>query len=264
MRKEDDAFGEWVNRLEKFGWTASGGQLELPGTLNPANLTAPIAYLFLSDWESLTPKSVEWQVNVQARDAAGLSSTAFPPPAQGIAFNAGANFLPLDRWDSDNDSCVVCKIELGAGPNARTIFSDLRPGRFALGVQTRVRVSVARWFKAAPPPQGSYDIQSSVGAAETSDADPPTFSAMRRLNPGQLSTIFQPPGALWLDLSIAQGNTTVRIQSFDFDGVKCNDPAAPVCYPPSTPWPAPSAGSTFDVTNVGPVPAIVTVRWWVR
>lgn len=256
------AIAEWVDPMKTRGWVQSGGVLEVGPALSPFNTISPRQYETLLSWEARVPMAVEWEVNIQQQDPTILAG-GFPPADLSGTWLAGAYFDASNIWDSDSGSCVICKIELGSGPNARTIFTNLRGGRFALGTQSRVRISVARWL-AADGGNAVLLVQSSVAPAQYTDAEPPTYSAQIRIPAGITKSIVQPPGALWVDLAISLGNTQIEVQSFDFKAYKNNSSTAPLCYPPASPWPAPTNGTLYEVTNTGAAEAVCTLHWWIR
>lgn len=254
---------EWRDPLLTRGWNQSGGQVTLPGELPAANANLPREFLHVLSWESLTPQSCEWQVSLQT--LAALANSDFPPQDTAIKYPAGA-VSGASLWAYQ--AAVTCKVELGSGPDARTIYTDLIAGRYSLGVQSRVRVSVARWRSAGAPIQ----IQSAVAPAKHTDSDPPTFSALRLFNSNESAQIMTPCGAQWFEVTgVAQGGGLLSLASegvqmvvvgahglYGFDSTA----SPPIMFPGPPPWPVDLGG--FLSVRCGTVPAIVCVRFWVR
>lgn len=252
-------------------WRQSGGYLALPATLPGINTTRPREFTFLLDFESAHPVAVEWQVNYETQDPTQPQG-GFPNSNVAQEAFAGAYFDSSNIWTCEDRGCIVCKIELGAGLNARTLFTDLRAGRFSLGVQQRVRVSVARWLFAGDN-DAVLAIQSTVAPAKTSDADPPTFTAeIVVAGPGLSNTITVPTGAQYFDFTarpvVGLGNvydaTKIFVYGIDSQYYKDSTLAAPVVFPPASPWPVRQGTTYFDVLNLGAVDAQVAMQFWIR
>lgn len=241
------------------GIRSSGGQIIVPAAMPPINASFPLSFQQLLEWESFKgPLSVELQLQSQYQ----------PPPAgqtfpdnsvSGVGELAGANDNP-GLWGLN--AGLVAKIELGSGPIPRTLYSDVRNGRWALGSQSRVRVSVARWIV-----NQSSGLQLSLQGAVApcqggSDADPLTFTCGREIAAGATASLVTPNGAVWFDTFVAAGS---QIEITGIGGIYYKDTtlAAPICFPPATPWPLPAQG-TLDFENVGAAAAQVFVTFWLR
>jgi hypothetical protein len=156
------------------------------------------------------------------------------------------------------------------GADARVFYSDVRAGRVSLGVQTRVRLSLARWLKDAESGLDLF-VQGSINPAQALDADPPTYSAARRLAIGETAAITVPPGAMWWDFSVTDAGgglgaaCQVRAQP-NQGGTYYRDTtlAAPVQYPPSSPWPWIPGYGPLRFANLSAIAVLVTVTFWVR
>lgn len=241
------------------GLRTSGGQIIVPATMPPINASFPRSYQQLLEWESFRgPLSVELQLQSQYQ----------PPPAgdtfpdnsiSGVGEVAGANDNP-GFWPLTGG--LVAKIELGSGPIPRTLYSDVRSGRWALGSQTRVRVSVARWI--ADEPNGlQLSLQGAVAPCQGgSDADPLTFTCGREIAPAEIASLVTPNGAVWFDTFIGAG-AQIEISGIGGTYYKDTTLAAPICFPPATPWPLAAQG-TLDFENVGAAAAQVFVTFWLR
>jgi hypothetical protein len=249
--------------MDTRGWKLSGGQLEIEPTPPAANALVPIQYNLLCAFESTTPRPVEWQVNTQYLPATPDFSQGFPLPSMQAHAEAGARplsgaaFLTGSRFGT-----IVAKIELGGGPNARVIFTDLRPGRYALGAQLFARVSVARWGDTALLP-GVFSIQSSIVPSPGDVAgEPATFTFTTEvLQAGfdggpdpRVADFAIPPGAQWVSV----------LSNLDI-GVRMGGEIFVERQIPSLPTHVPSGQETIQIVNYDTVDsAFVQVTFWVR
>ena len=253
----------WADPMAKNGFRQAGGVAYVGAVINPLNLTTPRAFEQLLDWESKLPQACELELQLQLQPGTPLSPTAFPDELFSSGYAAGAyNGFP---WDGG--SPVITKYETGGGADARVFYSDTRPGRFSLGVQQRVRVSVARWLVDSGFVGSTLVVQGSIGPSRGTDADPPTYTANGLVPTAANRNLTAPPGAVWWDWQCSSGSVgvPVQVQCEHGDGLFYKDTtvAAPVVYPPSAPYPViPFAG--FNFINLGAVDAGVTVTFWVR
>jgi hypothetical protein len=254
----------WTDPLRTRGYKQAGGNLLILPTLPGLNTVKPREFTFLLDWEAVEPMPVELEVQMQQQDPTVLAG-GFPDATLGGGVICGAYFDAggPDIWDSDGAGCVATRIETGAGNNARFFYCDLRPGRFSLGVQSRVRMSCARWI-IADPTNTVFAVQATIAPAKFSDADPPTYSLQTVVPVGATRGFVTPAGAQWFDMVV--GTRGAQVEAAVFGGLYYRDTtlAAPICYPPAPPWPVPITGGTWDITNVGAVDALVTMIFWVR
>ena len=245
----------------KKGYRQRGGQIILEPTLPSTNTTFPNAFQLLLEYESVRAIPCELEIQMQYQEPSILAS-GFPDATFSIGYCAGARIDAVNAWD-DSDQPVIVKYETGAGPDARTFYSDLRPGRVSLGAQTRVRVSIARWL-VADVGGANVAIQGSIAPSQGTDADPPTYSATAIIPAGATRTITAPPGAFWFDFFAQQSGSIVSATGFRAFFYKDFSLAAPIQIPYVMPAPWPSGESLLSVANLGAAEAWVTVCWWVR
>lgn len=246
------------------GVRTSGGQLIIPAALPVLNATAPREMQQLLEWESLRgPLSCELQLQCQYQPA---FTQGFPDTSIASSEPAGAYYDEVSVWNL-GQSALIAKLELGSGPVPRTIYADMRSGRWALGSQQRVRVSVGRWIGAFPFAGTQVSVQAAVAAASSTDADPLTYTAAIQIPVAGTRSITTPPGACWFDAQIGADDPTVGAQVLITDSVttwyRDSTPAAPVIYPPASPWPIGQL-TTLDVINRGAAAANVRLVFWVR
>jgi hypothetical protein len=246
-----------------------GGTIIIPSDINSLNAAKPSVFSELLEWVSDDglPHAVEMQLQTQALDPT-VSGSDFPDVNYVRARAAGATGW---TYDFDGNSCTVMQVETGAGSNARRFWCDLRAGRFSLGVQTRVRLSVCRWVGNATSGE-SLTVQGSIAPAQAVEADPPTYTMRRMIDSGLTEDAPIPPGAHWFYVN-AQGNPDadqeaecqLRIVSEDADTfIVDTTQVAPLHYPPASPWPVPIGSTFLRVHNVGTEDAVVSVIYWVR
>lgn len=256
--KQDDAF--FVHPMDEFGERQSGGVLRVSPDLPTLNTVSPRDFTFLLEWEAKKPTSCELQMQLQYQEPS-LVASGFPDATYSYGFSAGARLDGSNVWDFADP--IIAKYETGGGSNARVFYSDVRPGRFSLGVQQRVRMSIARWLQ--PDAGGGFiAVQGSIAACKFSDADPPTYTATTTIAAAASKQITSPPGALWWDFSTAQLGSQIRVTSFQGLYYKDTTIASPVQIPPVTPYPWLTGNSLLTVENVGALEATVTLQWWVR
>lgn len=228
----------------------SAGVVRLGPAVPPENFVTPNTWQFLVEWASPVASTVEWQVQLDS----GLHSGFFPDGSGHIPFIAAA-------WDWVLNAGVIVRVECGSGPTARTFYCDLRSGRFALGVQERVRISIARWL--APDASGRVVVvQSTLGPAQASDAECPTYTAKGN-TVGPSKSLPIPPGAQWFDFT--SGNpVTVLVGGFEYARDTVTNPLAPVIVPGPGPYPVPAGATHVDFFWPGGFGGAATVIFWVR
>lgn len=225
----------------------------LPGTCPPANVNAPAEWILLMEWKSdENPLPVDLQLDAFV---VADNVTSFPKPR--IALHAGSTYF------TDVDGFVgIIRLELGQGPNARTIYADLKGGRYALGSQERVRVSMCRWQTSL---LGNANIRVEAGISETDGSGEYLTYTMAQLTvaPGSDLAVQFPPGAAWWEYYSA-GDFRAAFSSGDTynfsERLAAQSP--PVYEPPSSPLPVSQGALTL--TNIGVDPASVVVVIWVR
>jgi hypothetical protein len=242
----------------KFSGTTVTVTAAVPG----GNSLAPVNWQQLLSWDSADPLPVELQLSVSV----GEGVLSFPSSAA-IGFCAGARYDngggTVWTWDDSAEGCVVLKIEMGSGPDSRTVYADCRGGRFALGSQRSVRVSVARWLAAGSAPA---QVQGAVAVADGS-GDYLTYSAaISGVAAAADATMAAPPGALWWEFypeeagaweaSSTDGTANWRAQ-------RSCVAASPVYLPPTSPLPL-LGSNGLVLVNVGAAASGVYACFWVR
>lgn len=245
----------------RIGYRQRGGQIVLGPTLPPTNATYPNAYQLLLEYESARAIPCELEIQMQYQEPA-FAPPGFPDATFSVGFCAGARLDAANVWDL-SDQPVIVKYETGAGPDARTFYSDLRPGRVSLGTQTRVRVSIARWL-VGDGGGANINVQGSIAPAQGTDSDPPTYSAMTSIAAAASKQISAPAGAFWFDMQVQQAGSIIRATSFRGHWYKDTTAVAPTQIPPVMPAPWPAGDTLTTVANLGAAEAWVTLTWWVR
>jgi len=235
----------------------NGGVVILPGTLPPANATAPTQWIFVTEWVSdAAPKPVDLQIDTVAMYAVGVTPSGWPPLRP--MFNAGGG----DGVDPIQGTTAIVRLELGQGPNARVLYCDLKSGRFALGSQTRVRVSIARWQTADA---NNQDTRVEIGISETDGSGEYltySFGGLEVLA-GNAAGLQFPPGAAWFDYYSEGDFESSYVIGDDFGySARLAAQSPPVYIPPTSPLPVSRPSVVF--TNVGADPASLIVVVWVR
>ncbi len=255
-------FPEWVDRMKVLGWKQDGGSIVIQPTIPAINTLEPRQFDLFASFESKEPQPVEWQVQAQYNEAS--TGVGFPPI--GTAFNLFAGALDVAGGPilHGAQGAVVCKLELGGGPNARVIYTDLRNGRFSLGVQQFVKVSVARW--AINDPIGATILAqcSLVPSKGHTDAEPPVFSCLGNVAVAGTVSVVIPPGATWFYLTNIDLGTQLTVNAVNARWLVDSAAAAPVFYPPNPPWPVPAGATVLDIENTGGATANFNLQFWVR
>jgi hypothetical protein len=259
---------QWADPLKTRGWVQSGGLVVVPAALHTLNTTIPRAFQAWLEFFSAQPQEVELEVQTQAQPVP--IPDGFPDGTNTATARAGA-FSLGGTWDSNpgNSDIIVAKYETGSGVDARVFFGDVRPGRFSLGVQQRVRISVARWLRAAGTADSQYVVQGSIGPARGTDADPITYTCATNILAAGESFLQAPPGALywWVDLANGLGpfdGSILMVVDGQAQFSRTIDPAAPVQSPPGCPWPFPAGPGQVHFINTGASNLDVVVTFWVR
>lgn len=239
----------------------SGRSVNVPAAVPLGNTTSILAWQQLLSWErSEGPMPVDLQLDVRLPASVGGGF----PEIFANNFCAGAySAAGPDAWDDSADGCIALKIELGTGANPRTLYADCRGGRFALGSNSFVRVSVARWLAAgttATLVQGG--ISPSDGSGEYL-----TYSAViDGVAAAATAVINVPPGATWFDFYPAPAGSwsAVSMDSVNpWIARRYESTTAPLYNPPTSPLPLlGSNGLVF--TNRGAAPSGVCAVFYVR
>lgn len=190
-----------------------------------------------------------------------------PIPVDFISFplydNASANSIPPNTAELRAGiprnvayrtvECGIYKFEMGAGPDARVLYADLTPGRWALGPQTQCTVYASRYSGVAT---GLTDIivRSAIAPSDGTGDYVPFSATVTPLAAGAsvaLSTIV-PPGAQYVDIgveaaTILTGNFKVRT---NFGNPLYRDYLNGVFYP-SLGTPLPVTSGIMDFENFG-------------
>jgi hypothetical protein len=242
----------------KFSGTTVTVSAAIPG----GNTLAPANWQQLLAWDSDVPVPVELQLTVAIPDAI----LTFPP-AGTVGFCAGARYNngagTIWTWDDSADGCVVMKIEMGSGPDARTIYADCRGGRYSLGSQRSVRVSVARWLAAGV---AACQVQGAVAPADGS-GDYLTYSAaIGAVAAAGDATMPAPPGALWFDFypeEDGEWEASSTDAAVNWRAQRSVVGAAPLYMPPTSPLPL-LGSNGITLVNVGAAASGVYACFWVR
>lgn len=236
----------------------TGGLAEVPYTVPAGNVTFPQEWQFVTEWfADGDPRPVDLQLDTYFLPLDGLvvSNPGFPT-GQRPVFSAGSTLVT-----SPAGSTIVVRIELGQGPNARTLYCDLKSGRFALGSQERVRVSVARW-KTSEPLTGNIRVQAGISETDGSGEYLTYTMVSTSIVAAASLTVYWPPGAAWWDW-YSNGDFFAVQYSPDLGYVaRYANVSPPVYVPPSSPLPILSSGVTL--TNDGAIDSPITIVVWVR
>lgn len=256
---------DWVDAMKSRGWRLSGGVVQLPADLPTFNTTSPRAFTQLLEFESKLAQPVELELQLQSQPVP--TPDGFPDGASSVSPCAGAyQFGTPWNLSAPNIGIVIAKYETGSGADARTFYSDVRPGRFALGVQQRVRMSVARWLVAGVA--GSFiNIQGSIAPARGTDADPPTYTCGIDLPLGDDLYVMAPPGAMyWTFDCVANAGFSAQVIA-QIPGqaqfYRDTNPAAAILYPPAPAWPLGAGDALIHFINAG-VDCRLFATFWVR
>lgn len=242
----------------------SGKPVRVPPTVATANATTIAQWQQLLSWERLdgVPMPVDLQLDVRLPASAG---GGFPEIfannycAGGYYDGGGGPFA----WDDSAEGCIAVKIELGTGANPRTLYADCRGGRFALGSNLFVRVSVARWLAAGVT---EAIVQGGISPSDGSGSYLTYSAVIDAVAPAAVAALAVPPGAEWFDFFPTADSVWSAI-SMDASAAwlarRDNQAAAPVYTPPTSPLPLLGSNGVV-LTNEGAAPAGVTVCFWVR
>lgn len=243
----------------------TGGQAPLLATVPAGNANAPNDWEFLVQWDA--PDNVPRECDLQITVPNSSNAVGFPPGV--IGFQAGSrsdiDSVGVDAWL--DVPAVVMRIELGGGPDARTIYADLRSGRFSLGPQVRAKVSFAAWGPL--PPFSTPDQVTVYGSVvpPSSSGDYLTYSATKAITGAGSARVPLVPGAIWSEV---YGDKSVAFQvggsGGSGTGVQAirpySDPTAAFA-PPFSPIPC-AGGTQIFVLNLSADTANTTVVQWVR
>ena len=237
-----------------------GGVLETSDL--PSNVSGPTNWQLLLDWSHSLPAPVELNLELRKAEAPG---SVFPIRNQSGYF-AGSNWSGPPVYLA-NAQCGVMRLEFGAAV-PRVLYADLQNGRYSLGVQRSVRVSVAFWGTTVLT--SNLIIWGSV-APSNGDSDSLRYSAnFPVINAGASVMMAVPPGARYFDCypGVVDAGTAnapnVRVQG----AVRCKrDMASGIYYPPSSPLPveiANSGGSFVQIDNQGAAAVDVIATFFVQ
>lgn len=242
----------------------SGTTVTVGSAIPNGNTLSPTNWQQVLSWEADVPIPVDLQLDVRLPTSAGGGF----PDVNAINFCAGGYYDDglgtTYTWDDAASGCVVLRIEMGAGPDARTLYADCRGGRYALGSQKWVRVSVARWLAAGG---GATAVVSGAVAPADGSGDYLTYSAAIDAVAAAASAVLAvPPGALWFDFYPTEGaswEATSTDATANWVARRVESAAAPVYNPPTSPLPLlGSNGVTLVNNSAGAAGAYVC--FWVR
>lgn len=240
----------------------AGGFVVVPAIMPPANMSTPLVWQQWLEWNG-PPAAVEWQVQLKNAE----QPLGFPPRNYSADWIAGAS--AATPGGGAVGSHIVARIECGSGPTARMFFADVRAGRFALGVQERVRISVARW-RADDPFLRPVEYQGTIGPAQATDADPPTYSVIHTFTAGEnLNQMAVPPGAAWFDFSLTAGAVRVTFTGYtggNYGSIYRDVGASPpVSIPGPGPYPVPAGAGNVNAIQPSALDgATLSLTFWVR
>lgn len=210
----------------------SGGLLTL-ATFNALNTARPAGFDLLLDWKAANGLSapVELQLDFQRP---GIYPTSFPVASRPVYF---AGVCDTDGQPHTGYGAAVVKIETG-GRTPRTLYSDLRRGRWSLGSQESVKVSIAFWGLAWTDPSAfptGMQIAGNV-VPHSPLAEPLRYTMAEALDPAATLQLPIPPGAVYCEL-VPQPNEVNDETKFELlDGVRAvRDYSAGTFYPPWSP-----------------------------
>lgn len=243
----------------------SGGRCMIAAAVPPANASLPRTWELLLQWTRDTgPLAVDLQLQLTLQG--NVSGANEFPSKRNTSYRAGANVSAGSLWNFAPYPLTIVMIELGSGPDARVIYSDLRSGRFSLGAQEQVRVSVARWG----PNNDSFDclVQGSVAPSDGS-SDYLTYSASIEIAAGDTVTMNVPPGATFFEctaddydclLTITNGTpaTAFWVRDTTVGG------AGPAFVPPTSPIALPGGTAFLFITNDSAADHVVTVEFFLK
>lgn len=242
----------------------SGKPVTVPAAIPDGNALEITSWKQLCAWEidgDPVPVDLVLDVRLTTSSGRGFPSVYANNFCAGAYYDTGAG--PTYTWDDSADGCIAIKIECGTGNAPRTLYGDARGGRYALGPNQWVRVSVARWLAA-----GTTDtvVQGAIAPADGS-GDYLTYSAVidgvAALDTAALAV---PPGAVWWEF-YPLADTSWSAISMDtvspWIARRYESVAAPVYNPPTTPLPL-LGSNGIVLTNQGAAPAGVCLTFWVR
>lgn len=238
----------------------SGKPVTVPAAVPDANTAGISAWQQLMHWEidGGDPVPVDLVLDVKL-----LSSVADGfPEVWANNFAAGGRYVGFN-WDDAAEGCVAIKVECGTGNLPRTLYADCRGGRYALGPNQWVRVSVARWLAAGNSP---VTVQGGLAPSDGS-GDYFTYSAViDGVAAASSVSLAVPPGAVWFDF-YPFPDSSWSAKSIDTPSAwvarRYESAVSPVYNPPSSPLPLISSNGV-TLTNDGAAAAGVMLVFWVR
>lgn len=250
---------------DKREYAISARPVTVTSAIPTGNATTISNWLQVMSWERfMGPMPVDLQIDVRLPTSAG---GGFPEVyannfCAGGYYDAGGPFA----WDDSADGCVALKIELGAGSNPRTLYADCRGGRYSLGSNNFVRVSVARWLAAG---SGSDAVVQAGISPSDGSGEYLTYSAVIDAVAAAGSAVLAvPPGAAWWDFYGTDGSSWSAVSmdtaaSWVARRFQSATPGSSVYDPPTSPMPL-LGSNGIVLTNQGAAAAGVTACFWIR
>ena len=240
----------------------SGRPFDIPAAVPATNMTDVTAWSQIAEVLCDAPMPLELQLEVKLATSLGGGL----PRTDLINYQAGGRYDLVGgpfNWDACEEGCVVVKVEMGGGQDARYVLCDARNGRFELGSQQQVRVSVARWLAA-----GTFasQIRASISPSDGSGDYLQYSAAIAGVAAAASANLYNPPGAQWFELFPELGGdwTVVSTDSTaNWQARRIASATNPIYVPPWSPLPLPGSNG-ISVTNNGAGAAGVQIVYWVR
>lgn len=247
----------------RFG-RLEGGSQPLAAAVPATNSAQPVTWTNLLLWTASEPHDCDLQITVPNNDGV----IGFPPGVVGFQAGARADVndgLGMQSWNAVPS--VVMRIECGGGPDARTVYADLRSGRYSIGPQTRVKVDFASYL-ALDPASSAKTVQGSI-VPRGSSGDFLTYSATRVLTGAALSAFSLPlvPGAMWFEIYADKDIAATLGTTGSGTGLQIvrgyNTANNIGFFPPFSPIPC-AGGVSLSVLKLEAADTTATVVYWIR
>lgn len=248
-------------RQRPFG-KQSQGILDVTDDVFSSTATRPDNWKLLIDWENDCAEACDLQLEVT--QAQGTNDSF--PPNNFRNYTAGSYYT--GGGSTSTDPKGIIKVEFG-GFQPRTVYADLANGRFSVGGQEKVRVSVCRWGVATG---ATTTLRARASIVPSSgDSELLRYSARLTIAAADNETITVPPGARYFEVypdcsNAGAANAPVLSLSGAVSGKR--DLLQGIYYPPSSPLPiqgvSGAGGQTVTVANSGSASVDVLLVFWVQ
>lgn len=197
----------------------SGGVSTTTTAVPPANAAFPdpSGFIQLLDWEG-DERGLDLEFDVRAPSTPQVFPVGASLGSSNVSFNAGYND-GTSAWNNTpivvDGPCGVLKLELLNSASERTIYIDMRSGRWSIGSCRKVRVSYTFWGTGVTV----SDVVITGTVVPAGHLSPrPRFTAVRAFTAPSLFGIGAPPGAVnydvyALDASVFGGGSAPIIYS---------------------------------------------------